>query len=40
MRQLLHLPRDYDFDPDFLIEMEPTVRHYNLTTATTPGPSR
>ncbi len=28
--------RYYDFDPDFLIEMEPYVRHYNLYTATHP----
>jgi hypothetical protein len=28
--------RYYDFDPDFLIEMEPHVRHYNLHSATTP----
>jgi hypothetical protein len=27
--------RYYDFDPDFLIEMEPHVRHYNLHSATT-----
>jgi hypothetical protein len=27
--------RYYDFDPDFLIEMEPTVRHYNLHSAPT-----
>jgi hypothetical protein len=28
--------RYYDFDPDFLIEMEPHVRHYNLYTTTQP----
>jgi hypothetical protein len=26
----------YDFDSDYLIEMEPHVRHYNLYTATSP----
>jgi hypothetical protein len=29
--------RYYDFDSDFLIELEPYVRHYNLYTATDPG---
>lgn len=26
----------YDFDTDYLIEMEPRVRHYDLYTATSP----
>jgi len=29
--------RYYDFDPSFLIEMEPHVHHYNLDTAATPN---
>ena len=28
--------RDHDFDSDYLIEMEPCVRHYNLYAATSP----
>jgi hypothetical protein len=28
--------RYYDFDSDYLIEMEPHVRHFNLYTATSP----
>ena len=28
--------RYYDFDPDFPVEMEPHVRHYNLYTAASP----
>jgi len=32
--------RYYDFDPDFLIGMEPHARHYNLYTATTPDHPR
>jgi len=27
------LARYYDFDPDYLIEMEPRVRHYEVLTA-------
>ena len=29
----------YDFDSDYLIEMEPHVRHYDLYCATSPDPS-
>jgi hypothetical protein len=29
-------PRDYDFDPDDLLKMEPHVRHDNLDSATNP----
>jgi hypothetical protein len=31
--------RYYDFDSDYLIEMEPHVRHYDLYSATSPDPS-
>jgi hypothetical protein len=30
----------YDFDFDYLIEMKPNVRHYDLYSATPPDPSR
>ncbi len=30
----------YDFDPNYLIEMEPGVRHYEVYSHTSPAPPR